>query len=158
MSHDIEAIHPDATKEECERLSRALDLDNYDDTWLDRWSEYKKQVVVASLSRSMGNPCNAAIYHALGVYDEAYSGCSGNGSVIEISETQFINALSILMKPIAKMKRDPHIADEIVEHFFGVKMPRETSDVDLSRERQFCRNCILFLRARKLNSLRVSFA
>lgn len=157
MGHDITAYKPGIDRDVA---YEEFNLTGHDDGWSDRYDSYKKATEVAYNRRSAGNPLNQVLYLALGVMDEAYAGCSGNGETVSISLAQFEAAQKILRnKSFQGMKRERNFSDDIMEAFgaMGAKVIRAASDSDVSQEVEFVDKCVEFLKSNNLERLDVYF-
>jgi hypothetical protein len=119
-------------------------------------------IKVAYLSRAGGNPLNQVIYLALGVYEQAYGGCSGNGEKIEITTEQFEAALEVLeKKDFLSMKRPRNMVDDLLDMYKATGatiVDMQQLDKDISREREFIQRCLEFIYLNNFDSLDVLFA
>ena len=158
MGHDVTAMNPTVN---AELLREELRLDQRDDSWEERYDEFTKATEISSVRRAAWNPLNGVIYLALGVMDEAYAGCSGNGSLLKITKPQFLNARDILeKKSYVGMSRERNQSDELVDCFRGmgakITSPQYT-DPDITQEKQFVGACIRFMDDNKLDNIDVYF-
>lgn len=161
MGHDITAYRPEfSSKEARDRARERHRIDEYDDTWLARYRQYEDEIQVAYNRRNAGNPLNQVLYLALGVMDEAYAGCSGNGSELDITLEQFESAKQILeTKNFAGMSRDRNMVDDIMSMLAagGATISRHTQEWDVSQEREFVDRCITLLKEHNVEKLVVDF-
>lgn len=158
MGHDIEAYRPGINQDELREKHR---LDDYGKGWSKRYESYCSEARIASNRRSAGNPLNQVLYLALGVFDEAYAGCSGNGIEMDITREQFENAAHILeLKNFDGMTRERNFSDDIFEMFAAAGaevIDGSHGDSDVSQEREFVTKCIEHLKQSGEPSLRVYF-
>lgn len=157
MGHDITAKRPGVDEDQ---LYEKFDIGTYGDGWSDRYREYCDAVELAYNRRSAGNPLNQVLYLALGVMDEAYAGCSGNGIELDITRDQFDSALKILeTKNFANMTRERNMADDLVEMFatWGATVEPGSWDDDVSSEREFVKKCIAFMDENNHKTVKVRF-
>lgn len=162
MGHDITAYRPvdvDAVREKYNLDGPSADSSD----WGERYDQYREEVTIAYNRRSAGNPLNQVLYIALGVVDEAYAGCSGNGSTLDITLEQFRTGLEILRNKTFKgLKRERNMSDDIVAMFAAVGMntfspEMEAQDDDVSQEIKFCEDCIAYMEENKVATLPVTF-
>jgi len=140
MGHDITAVRP------------GVDYDTLN-------ARYE---LVAYNRRSAGNPLNQVLYLALGVLDEAYAGCSGNGITLSITLEQLLGAREVLdNKRFTGMTRERNMGDDLVSMFqsmgWNVVDCSEPNDDDVSQEREFIDNCIAFLVNEGRDSIDITF-
>ena len=106
---------------------------------------------VACMRRSAFDPCNAVIYEALGVTDEAFRGVSGSGIQLAITRDQLKTANEVLdRKSFQGMQLDASAMELkriFVEKCAGpfVYFDAGTDSPDVSREREFLARCIGYL-------------
>ena len=159
MGHDITALK-NYINEDVMRAE--YNLNRQDSGWLDRYRRYRRTVEVAYNRRAAGNPLNQVLYLALGVVDEAYAGCSGNGSELDFTLDQLRTAREILdCKNFANMEREENLIDSIVGLLATsgatVIDCRDPDDVDISQEKQFLDKCISYLEDNEESSIRIVF-
>ncbi|MCA9047216.1 MAG: hypothetical protein KDA89_00710 [Planctomycetaceae bacterium] len=159
MGHDITAYRSGVDRE---ALYEELDLHTHNDDWLDRYNVYREQVEIAYNRRSAASPLNQVIYLALGVMDEAYAGCSGNGAELDITREQLETARDILKsKNFSGMTRERNVIDDILGMFTSAGIDVTSSadnDDDVSTEREFVDRCLAYLDESGEPSLRIMFA
>ena len=158
MGHDITAYKPGVNRIE---LAEALNLNvsHPDEEWHERYLEYKRAVEVAYLRRTAHDPLNQVLYLALGVMDEAYGGCSGNGSTLSITLSQLATAKRILLsKTFEGMKREPNLADVLIKEMGYRLEPATKNDVSVECEIQFIEDCMGFMIYKDVDSIEISFA
>jgi len=157
MGHDITANRPDIDEN---KLREQLGIDDNDEEWGNRYDEYRGKTEIASNHRSAGNPLNQVLYLALGVMDEAYGGCSGNGEELDISLEQLQNAQKILeSKNFSEMTRERNMSDDIVDMLGSMRFEVQTNGFsnDISQEKTFIKKCIVFLETENLKTIKISF-
>lgn len=162
MGHDITAYRPDVDKDS---VREKYDINRQGDDWLDRYNAYCNETQIAYLRRGAGNPLNQVLYLALGVMDDAYAGCSGNGSELEITLDQFKNGLEVLeKKSFVGVERERNMSDDLIDTLtaaFGqtTSAPPElvSEDDDISQEVRFITDCIKYLEGNNLSSMKVCF-
>jgi len=126
-------------------------------------------IEVAYNRRSARNPLNQVLYLALGVFDEAYAGCSGGGCTLQIPLKQFRVAKEVLdIKSFSNMTREPNLADHLFfDHLFfddlflgsglGLGLQVNEYDDDVTQEVEFVEKCICHLVAQNECELTVYF-
>ncbi|MDP6444092.1 MAG: hypothetical protein QGG36_00170 [Pirellulaceae bacterium] len=157
MGHDITAMRPGV---EYEELAEQYDLDNNDDGWFERYQEFERLTKVACNRRSATSPLNQVLYLALGVMDEAYAGCSGNGAALNITLDQFRTAAEVLeTKDFANMEREPNMADTFLDNLRaeGNEVVEYAEPPDVESEKNFVQLCIEFLESTGQKSIEVKF-
>jgi hypothetical protein len=160
MSHDVTAYRPNVDRNEANE--RFAQVPYSDSEWIDEYDAYRSEIAVAALNRSAGNPLNQAIYLALGVYDEAYAGCSGNGIELWITVDQFRTGLDVLrQKRFEGMERPRNMADDLMGMFHAMGATVAQTDTshheDVTPEVVFCEKCIAFCEECGVDSLEVMF-
>lgn len=161
MGHDITAYRPNIDRERLAAELRVTELDH--PQWADRYDAYRAATELAYLCRSAGNSLNVVIYLALGVYDEAYGGCSGRGVTIDFNLDQFLNAKAILQrKDFKNVERPRNIVDDLVGMLrnSGVAVidgQQPFEEADVTPEIEFVGQCIVYLLDHEGESLAVCF-
>jgi len=119
-------------------------------------------IEVAYNRRAAGNPLNQVLYLALGVMDEAYAGCSGDGCELHISLEQFRAAKEVLeKKSFAGMTREPNAFDDVMRMFsdLGFEVDaNKLNDGNIIQEKEFVEKCIRCLLEENANDLVVRFS
>ena len=112
----------------------------------------------AYLRRSAGDPMNQAIYLALGVYDDAYCGCSGCGKTLSISRQQLETAVELLRKKsFVGMTMPRNVVHDIADRLgFDAAIP--VGDCDAAREIDFLVKCLDYLTESGRDSLEINFS
>lgn len=160
MGHDITAYNPTVDRKALRKEYDIADLGG--DGWYDRYTEYCKKTELARNSRSAGNPLNQVLYLALGVMDQAYNGCSGNGETLEISKSEFETAKKILEgKSFSGMTRPRNMADDLFDALKGagfqaVECAHQNDDI--SQEAKFIDDCLRFMEENSIEYLEVNFS
>jgi len=166
MGHDITAYRPgvdrEAVYQECVADQPAGNSDEDRRKWLDGYDAYTKQTQIAYNRRSAGNPLNQVLYLALGVMDDAYAGCSGDGSTLDISLQQLTDAREILgKKDFANMAQERNMSHDLMDMFkrAGANIVEADGppDTDVSQEKKFVDDCIAYLEEAGVDSLEVCF-
>ena len=159
MGHDITAYNPTIDRDAAEREFNEIPHNAPD--WCDEYYAYRATIAVAELRRSAGDPLNQVIYLALGVHDEAYAGCSGNGISLQITAGQFRSAFKLLRKKrFDGMARPQNMADDILKLCADAGMAvvqSDNRDTSADRELTFCEDCFSFCNRHGVDSLEVQF-
>ncbi|MEZ6130198.1 MAG: hypothetical protein R3C59_16050 [Planctomycetaceae bacterium] len=155
MGHDITATRPDV---DLDALREEYRLDEHDEEWFERYQEYQRLTQIAYNRRSAGDALNQVLYLALGVMDEAYAGCSGNGTELEISLQQLQTAKEILAaKDFTRLTRERNQVDVLMLLFSGREGDKDASSGDISSEIEFIDDCLAFLKSSELPHVRIYF-
>jgi hypothetical protein len=120
-----------------------------------------ENIRIAHLSRGASNPLNQVIYLALGVYEQAYNGCSGNGVRLEITLDQFEAASEILQKKnFLSMERPRNMSDDLLEMYQqagATVVDMGQLNKDILREKEFIERCLYFMYLNDFDKLDVFF-
>lgn len=160
MGHDVTVYHPGVDQE---ALHEELKIGDYDrKEWVDDYEEYCDRTQLAYIRRAAGNPLNQVIYLALGVMDEAYAGCSGNGAELDFTRDQLESAKQILeVKNFGEMTRERNLVDAIVETLAGAGASLVGSNIDptdISQEKKFIQQCLDYLDVYGDETISISFS
>jgi len=149
MGHDIYA-YKEASPLRRDEIAEELDINNYDHPdWSQRYQAYRLRTEAAYLRRSAFDPWNKALYVALGAED-AYAGCSGDGSIQEFDLEQINGALQHIGKLMESPppKREPNMADgleavltEHLGHEVTLASPKPDPNDNLEDELAFLFRC-----------------
>ena len=155
MGHDITANVPGIDRDGLQKKYR---IDDYDAEWPDRYDLYCQESEVAYCRRGAFNPLNQVLYLSLGVYDEAYDGCSGTGITLAISKEQFLSAMACLeCKTFEGMERPRNAADECIQGLDIIQIHNSGDSGDVTQEMNFLYLCWCYCDQHNLESLEVSF-
>jgi len=122
---------------------------------------YDSNNEIAYLRRSASDPLNQVIYIALGVMEEAYSGCSGRGESINFSLNQLETAKEILDKQdFSQLTRESNVVDYLLDAMkrLGAEIIQPEIKYNITQEKEFIDKCINHLKLTSKENITIVFS